>query len=138
MMNIPLFWFIHTFKGDNWLISLFEKTLTLAFSWTPLKPDFSNLIITLLGVYIVIVGWWPWLCFKVTDVPRMLTANCKFWILVLCSLNVVWLLIIIMSNFAQDGLCGSGVYSMEIINIFSLVRCLGLLKTLTLGFTQTS
>ena len=49
------------------------------------------IVISLLGVYIAIVGLTTLTFFKVTGVSEILTANCVE-ILVLCSLNVAWLL----------------------------------------------
>ena len=50
------------------------------------------MIITLLGVNIVIVGSMTLALFQVTDVSEIKSVNWVFWILVLCSLNIVWLL----------------------------------------------
>ena len=46
------------------------------------------------------------------------TANCVLWILVLCSLNIVWLLYSYEKDYAQYDLCDSDqsdVYSREMI-----------------------
>ena len=40
-------------------------------------------------------------------------------------------------DITQYDLCDSGMYSREIINMFWLVKCQGLSKTLTFGFIQT-
>ena len=43
----------------------------------------------------------------------------------------------ILKKIMHDIICVTGVYLREIINMFLSVWCLGLLKTLTLGCTQT-
>ena len=62
-----------------------------------------------------------------------------FWILVLCSSNVVWLLHILKKYYAWYDLCDSGVHSKEMINFFFFICQVSWLvkKTSTMGFTQT-
>ena len=47
--------------------------------------------------------------FKVTGVSEIKTANCSFWILVLCSSDAVWLLH--LKDYAQHDLCNWFVFS---------------------------
>ena len=59
------------------------------------------MVITMLGIYIVTLGLMTVTLFKFTAVSeKILIANCVFWILVLCSLNVARLLrtLMIMKN----------------------------------------
>ena len=65
--------------------------------------------------------------------------NCKlhFWILVLCSLNVVWLLLTLKKKFMHSMIRVTDVYLRDKINMIFISNCLGLLKILRLGFTQT-
>ena len=55
------------------------------------------------------------------------TANCVFWILVLCSLNAVWLLHT-LKDYAQYDLYYSGVYSIEMINMLFVGQVSGLVE----------
>ena len=63
------------------------------------------------------------------------TANCMFWILVLSKSSVVWLLHKLKSDYTQGDLFDWCVFKGD--NCFRSVKCQGLSKTLTLGFTQT-
>ena len=62
-----------------------------------MKPTSFKLymITTLLGIYIVILGLMTLTLFQGHKCVRMniSTANCMFLILVMCSLNMVWLLL---------------------------------------------
>ena len=89
------FLLLNMFKGDNWNISSFEKKNFIVgfFSDTIKARSFKIcMFIILFGVYIAIVGLMTLTLFQGHRCVRNLTANCVFWILVLCSLNFVWLL----------------------------------------------
>ena len=85
------------------------------------------MVITLLGVYIVICRFEDLDFFKVTAVPEIETANCMFWIIVLCSLNIEWLLYTVIDN-AQYYLCDSNAYSREIIAMSFVGQLCGLVE----------
>ena len=90
------------FRGDNSHISLFKKTTTFnsCFFLDTMKARSFKLymIITLLEVYIVIVG---------------LMTLTLFWILVLCSLVATYI-----KKITHNMICMSDVYSREIVNMF--------------------
>ena len=71
------FWLFHLFKGDNWCVSWFDKGLFLAFFTDTVQARCFQT----LHYYNLALGstnskqiWWPWPCFKVTDVWE---SNCN-------------------------------------------------------------
>ena len=71
----PTIFDFHTFKGDNWYISSFDKNVVVlffSFSDTVKLRSFKLcMIVTLLRVYSFIVGLMTLTCFKVTGVSEV-------------------------------------------------------------------
>ena len=61
------------------------------------------------------------------------TADCMFWILVLCSLSIVWLQHTLKLDYAQYNLCDLCVYSREITNMFLVSQESGLVENSNIG-----
>ena len=87
-MKVPFVWFWQMFKGDNWCISSFwgERKKVGFFSNT-LKVRSSKLcmVITLFGVYVVIVGLMTLTLFQGQRYVRII--NCKLCVLDSCPLQ---------------------------------------------------
>ena len=90
------------------------------------------MLIILLGVYIVILGLMTLILFQGHRCVRKIYCKLVFWILVLCSLSVVWLLHT-LKVYAQYNLCDSGVYSRETINMFFVGQVSWLVENFNFG-----
>ena len=84
-----LFWHSHIFKGDNWLISSFEKNYVCFFSDTLKARSFKLcMIMTVLGVYIVILGFMALTLFSYHRCIR--SINCKLSVLGHAQYDFYW------------------------------------------------
>ena len=92
--NIPHFLFSHMFKRDNWHLKQKQKNFNVGVYSDTIKARSFKLcvIITLLGVYIVIIGLMTLTWFQGHKCVRNIICKSRVWILVLCSLNVALLL----------------------------------------------
>ena len=81
-----LFWWARISKGDNWYISSFEKNFNIGFLSDTFKAKSFKLcrIITLLGIYIVVLGVMTLTFLQGHRCVR--NINCKLHILDSCSL----------------------------------------------------
>ena len=68
---------------------------------------------------------------KVTSLSEILIADCIFWILVLSSLDINCMVATCIKWIMHSMIYVTGVYSVEITQMFWLVKCLSLSKTLT-------
>ena len=87
------------------------------------------MIITLLGVYIVILDLITLTLVQGHRCLRNVNANCVFLILVICSLNKCCMVAKYFKKIMHNMMFVTGVYLREIINLF-LVEYLGLWKNL--------
>ena len=87
------------------------------------------MIITLLGVYVVILDLITLTLFQGHRCLRNVNANCVFLILVICSLNKGCMVAKYFKKIMHNMMFVTGVYLREIINLF-LVEYLGLWKNL--------
>ena len=76
-----IFLFLHMFKGDNWLISLFWENFNVGFFSDTVKASSFKLcmIVTLLRVYVVIVGLMTLILFEGHRCVK--NINCKLHVL---------------------------------------------------------
>ena len=65
------------------------------------------------------------------------TANCMIWILVVCSLNVVWLLHVYIRKITHNRSSLTGVFSGEKISMFLVDQAPGLVEIYNSGISQT-
>ena len=109
-------------QGRLLTISLFEKKSFIIRFFSDIKARFFILclIITLLGVYIVIVGLMTLTLFQGTGHRCVRTINYKFHGLDSCPLLYCKVATYIQKDYAQYDLCNSGVYSREINNMSSV------------------
>ena len=108
--QIHCYWLWHIFEGDNRRVSWFDKSFIVGFfTDTVLARFFKNCItITLFwGSTISYQFWWPWPCFKVTDMSES-------WLqIVLFVFVFVVVVVVCFSRFLSTvilTLCGSYMY----------------------------
>ena len=78
------FWFLQVFKGDSWHISLFEKNFRVGFFSDAIETSSFKfcVIISLLGVYIVVIGLMTLTLFQGHRCVQNINCQlCGFWFL---------------------------------------------------------
>ena len=127
IMNIPLFLNFHMFKGDNRHISSSEKNFNIGFFLDTIKARSFKLcmLISLLGVYIVLLGLITLILFQGHRYVR--SINCKSHVLDSCPLQFKRCMVAYI-KIMHKMICVTGVYLREIIDMFFADQVSGLVE----------